>query len=359
MADMNSRAVNLMNGSDAGKIRSIPVDSCYLCGADGSLLYGGLKDRLFNVMGEWSLVSCTNHECGLVWLNPKPLPEEIGKLYVDYCTHTANSPAIESVSLFRKGLLSIGAFFGKGEASVEAFVGSVRNSLALFGPRREMAEASIMWLSGKPTGRLLDVGCGSGHFLKQMRASGWEVFGVEPDPKAVAVARDEYDMDVRQGDLASVGFDDDMFDAITLSHVIEHVPDPAVLLSECRRVLKPGGSLVVTTPNMECLCHTLFKESWLDLDPPRHLYIFSALSIKSCASKAGIQVMSIKTCSRLANSRWFASMMLKDNGRIPNFDIPTQSFKQNLQAKFFHKVEYVLSRFRNVGEEIVLIGTKR
>jgi predicted SAM-dependent methyltransferase len=123
-------------------------------------------------------------------------------------------------------------------------------------------------------------------------------------------------------------------------------------------VLKPGGTLVVTTPNADSLCHKLFKDAWLDLDPPRHLYVFSARSIRSCADNVGIKVTGVKTCSRLANSRWFASMLIKQNGRIPNFRLPIQNFEQQMQAKIFHIFEYVLSRYRNVGEEVVLIGTK-
>ena len=355
---MNSSDRDDMNCGNTDKITTMHVDSCYLCGFGGALVYPGLKDRLFNVAGEWSLVKCTNPECGLIWLDPSPVQEDIGKLYANYCTHTPGYRENEGVGHIRRGLLSIGAIFGIGESAVETFVRAVRKCLAKFGPRREMAEASNMWLSEKSTGRLLDVGCGSGYFLKQMRNEGWDVFGVEPDPKAVAVARDEYGIDVRQGNLSNAGFTDNMFDAITLSHVIEHIYDPANLLRECGRVLKPGGTLVVTTPNAESLCHTLFKEAWLDLDPPRHLHVFSVRSIRICADKAGIKVKTIKTCSRLANSRWFASMLLKRNGRIPNFNVPAQSFKQSMQAKSFHLIEYLLSYNRNAGEEIVLIATK-
>jgi 2-polyprenyl-3-methyl-5-hydroxy-6-metoxy-1,4-benzoquinol methylase len=77
--------------------------------------------------------------------------------------------------------------------------------------------------------------------------------------------------------------------------VIEHVPDPASLLKECRRVLRPGGKLVVATPNCKSLGHSLFKENWRGLEPPRHLQILSPLALRRFLSEAGFKQVKIMT----------------------------------------------------------------
>jgi hypothetical protein len=68
---------------------SVPCPNCYLCGTGGEPLYEGLKDRLFNAPGEWNLKRCPNPECGLLWLDPMPLEEDIGMAYETYFTHAA------------------------------------------------------------------------------------------------------------------------------------------------------------------------------------------------------------------------------------------------------------------------------
>src|SRR5208283_2932444 len=89
---MNTEAAEI--GLDSPReIRSFPCPKCYLCGADGEPLYAGLRDRLFNAPGEWGLKRCPNSECGLVWLDPMPLEEDIGIAYESYFTHPAPGDA--------------------------------------------------------------------------------------------------------------------------------------------------------------------------------------------------------------------------------------------------------------------------
>src|SRR5208283_4697550 len=113
-------------------------------------------------------------------------------------------------------------------------------------------------------------GCGDGRFLALMRDAGWDVYGIEPDPVAAKVAQRELGTSVTVGALEDAGFPDEAFDAVTLSHVIEHVHDPVALLAECRRVLKPDGSVVIVTPNIRSLGHQKFQSLWRGLEPPRH-----------------------------------------------------------------------------------------
>ena len=94
----------------------------------------------------------------------------------------------------------------------------------------------------KANERLLDLGCGNGSFLLRARCAGWDVVGLDPDPKAVEVACSQ-GLDVRLGDLGTLDPSIEQFDVITLAHVIEHVHHPAKVLEACYRLLRTGGFL--------------------------------------------------------------------------------------------------------------------
>jgi len=153
----------------------------------------------------------------------------------------------------------------------------------------------VMYLPAIARGRLLDIGCGNGSFLACMRERGWEVQGIEPDPEASRLARERFGLEVVTGTLEETSLPANSADAITMTHVIEHVPDPVGLLAACCRILKPGGKLVAVTPNVESLAHHLFGVGWTHLDPPRHFNLFSPRTLQSCAQQAGLQTESLRT----------------------------------------------------------------
>ena len=108
------------------------------------------------------------------------------------------------------------------------------------------------WLADRPArGELLDVGCGTGAFLEAARRRGWKIAGTEISPEAARAASRLLGVEVFCGELASARLESDRFDLVTLWHVLEHVADPSATLSECARVLSPGGVMVVAVPNVE------------------------------------------------------------------------------------------------------------
>jgi len=155
--------------------------------------------------------------------------------------------------------------------------------------------SGIKYLINPTKGRLLDIGCGDGSFLALMRDLGWKVVGLEPDPVAAKGARERFLIPVVEDTLEDARLPHRSFDVITLNHVIEHVYDPVSFLKECRRVIKPGGRVVITTPNFSSLGHTIFKRFWRALDAPRHLYLFEAASLQKCVAQSHLRIEVVKT----------------------------------------------------------------
>jgi len=211
-----------------------------------------------------------------------------------------------------------------------------------------------MCLNGAQRGKLLDLGCGNGRFLALMRDAGWEVRGIEPDPAAAKVAQEQFGIPVIVGTLEDAELPGESFDAITLSHVIEHVHDPIALLSECRRVLKPEGRAVIVTPNIRSLGHQKFGSSWRGLEPPRHLLIFSLTALRVCCEMADLRVQILRTSARAAGLVWQESEMIKRRKESSSLD---RALPSRLRSLFFNLHEDGLCRAsEEVGEEILLIA---
>ena len=236
--------------------------------------------------------------------------------------------------------------------------GLLSHILSWIGPLKEIVGRSVVYLKASDRGCLLDVGCGNGRFLAQMRELGWEVMGVEPDSEAARIARKRFGLDVFQGTLEEAKFPDNSFDAITMNHVIEHVPDPIGLLAECRRILKPDGKMVMVTPNIQSLGRYLFGKAWLHWDPPRHLVLFSPKSLRACAERAGLRVRSLWTTSKGACFIWTASRLIRRDGKLLRGTPQRPSLWLKLEGLAFWAVEYLLCLARNLGEEIVLEAVK-
>jgi 2-polyprenyl-3-methyl-5-hydroxy-6-metoxy-1,4-benzoquinol methylase len=145
--------------------------------------------------------------------------------------------------------------------------------------------------------RLLDVGCSSGAFLLTARKLGLETAGVEPSADAAETAR-RAGLNVFTGFLQAARFPDASFDAATLIEVIEHLRDPRSLLAECRRVLRPGGILLVTTPNAGSWTARLMGARWAGFSLTAmggHISFFNPRSIALIAARTGFELARIET----------------------------------------------------------------
>ena len=320
---------------------------CSLCGANGRQLYQQLVDRLYQAAGTWNLRECV--ACGLTWITPVQTEADIPALYKGYYTHqTAASSPPTALRLTRRILTST--------------VG--RHMLALLVKLGALPAAQLpslwreLWLDEGVTGCVLDVGCGNGHFLSALRSLGWQTKGVEPDAAAAAVAREAAGLDVLHSSLEAAKLPEARFDVITMNHVIEHLPDPLGTLSECYRILRPGGRLVIFTPNLASLGHRLFRSAWLHLDPPRHLFLFTPQTLPSAVERAGFRVESVRTVAGGAPLAWSASRMIQRWRKLPQGWRSQVPRSIQAQAYIFGLVERLLNCVTNSGEELALVAVR-
>jgi SAM-dependent methyltransferase len=139
--------------------------------------------------------------------------------------------------------------------------------------------------------RLLDVGAAAGYFVEQARAAGWDAEGLEPSRWASAYAREQLRVPVAEGTLESAAIAPASFDVVTFWEVIEHVPSPRDFLADVARVLKPGGSLFLSTPDSGSLVARVLGRRWLGWNKvPEHLFFFDRGSLIRLLDQAGFDV---------------------------------------------------------------------
>lgn len=343
--------------SDA-PIQCEPRPSCWLCGSLGQVAYTTLRDTVFGVPGTWQMRGCQN--CGLLWLDPRPLNTELPRVYRAYYTHTTTVPGNPRLASMRQTIQRQiwSDLLGYPRHPLSAGYRLIIKMLHFFPGVSDSAILEAMGVHADWGTDLLDVGCGNGRYLAQMRILGWEVTGVEVDPAAADRARAAFGLTVHTGTLFDGEFPPESFDVVTISHVIEHVDDPLGLLRECCRVLRPGGRVVITTPNSASLGHRWFGAVWRGLEPPRHLTIFSPRALDQIVRQAGFQRVKLQTSGRLARSIYAASKI--NQARLRDLEPPNdRNVWVKLQRYLFQFNEEFLRLFLvDVGEEIFYIGAK-
>jgi ubiquinone/menaquinone biosynthesis C-methylase UbiE len=146
--------------------------------------------------------------------------------------------------------------------------------------------------------RLLDVGCGLGFVLEAAVARGWDASGVDVSGRVVEICRQKgLDSHVVTDD--RLPFDDQSFDIVTAWSVIEHMGDVREALDEWRRVLRPGGLLVVDTSDADCLKVRLLGARYRRFWRPEHTYAFTPRTLVQLLEKAGYQLIPQPLLGRL------------------------------------------------------------
>jgi 2-polyprenyl-3-methyl-5-hydroxy-6-metoxy-1,4-benzoquinol methylase len=330
---MSAPQLASMDQQSPDQIRSRPCPNCYLCGERGELLYEDLSDRLFGAPGGWNFRRCRDLACGLLWLDPMPAEEDIGKAYAKYYTHI-NVPEHDGRLMWILRLVH----------------DLLLSATLISGERKRLA---FMYLDGMSPGRVLDVGCGDGSRLARLRSLGWDVRGQEMDPEAASRASQSYGVQVHLGPLDEAGFDEGEFDAVAMNHVIEHVHDPVRLLAGCARLLRKGGTLIAVTPNAESCGHKRFGSAWRGLEPPRHIHLFSQRGLRQLAGRAGFGHLDTWTTPAHAEMVANGTLDVRAGCKEP-VDLGRKLMRRLLCLQYQLRWQLAHMKDRNSGEECVL-----
>lgn len=323
-------------------IRTKENPDCHLCGSKGKVICEGLRDYLFSVEGDWSFFRCGNRECGLVWINPAPLEEDIHKAYEVYYTHDKSVAPKNAVRHFIN-------------RTIRVFYDFLIAVLLLKRSRKKLYK---MYLGETAPGNLLEVGCGNGERLAMFQKMGWSVHGQEVDNTCVKNAFKRFGIEIRLGELDDLGYQDNYFDAIVLNHVIEHVHEPVLLMSKCYELLKSGGVLTVVTPNNESSGLKYFKENWRGLEPPRHIHIFNISSLNAGAEKSGFNLFETRTTAVNAETIAYGSLRIEYENKRGGRNKGQKIFVR-LMSFYYQFLFSLLNVFdKSSGEECVLKATK-
>jgi len=152
-------------------------------------------------------------------------------------------------------------------------------------------------------GSLLDVGSGYGFFLKEVQSAGWRAIGIESSPREVRYSTDELHVEVLDSDVhtALAKLPSSSFDAVTFWHVLEHVEQPRTVLEESKRLLRPGGLLVVNSPNLDSAAFRVLRARWSWIYVPGHLQYFRAKPFAEWVGKQGLDVETLQTWTQAPN----------------------------------------------------------
>ena len=225
--------------------------SCPVCGDS--------ERRVFGDIGSNRVVICRG--CGLFYTNPIPNPQ-------DLIAHLKNSPQYTNDQLNK----------------VQFFRNRASN---LF----DRIEAII------PTGRVLDIGCSIGTELVVARERGWDVTGIELSGSSVEIARSQ-GLRIIQTELEKARFPSESFDLITVNHVLEHISHPGSFLHEVGRILRKGGLLFISVPNVHAWQFFIRRQNYFWTFHDDHFLHFSTKTLGLLLQKYAFNILNLHT------SRW-------------------------------------------------------
>lgn len=295
---------------------------CCLCETiDAENLATGADFEYHTSPDQFAAMRC--RECGLVYLNPRPVLEEFARIYPpDY--HAFDFSSEE---------------FG--------FVYKVR--------RRLEANRLLKWCENLPeNARIIDIGCGDGFHLELLRDFGrktWTLEGVDAERRAVSVA-EKKGLKIHCGLLENLGLPPDAYDLAFLIMTVEHVADPPQLLRDVRSILKPGGRVVIVTDNTDSLDFKLFKNRhWGGYHFPRHWNLFNSKTMRRLAEKTEMEVESLTT--QISPVNWVYSI----RNRLTDRQAPAWLVEQfSLKSPVSLGVFTVFDIFNNLAGRGALIN---
>ncbi len=304
--------------STTSSLEEVP---CLICGESEAdeLLLG--QDEFYGIPGQFRVMCCPR--CDLGYISPRPHFEEILQYYPSDYYSFAPSDGLPSVASqanhWQKTYLAHRGYPThirlKAWTSVELWMYRVFRGEKLGVAFRPIPR----WQAG---GRLLDVGCGAGFYLSELKKLGWDVYGVEISPQACAAAESSYGVPTFCGSLETAPFPPASFDVITLWEALEHLPNPQETLERAYQLLRPNGYILGSVPNRHSVYTDLFGPAYYAWELPRHLYHFSRKSFVLLAQKVGFRSVRIRTFT-VGASILILSLGIRKNRRLGQRGLPT------------------------------------
>jgi 2-polyprenyl-3-methyl-5-hydroxy-6-metoxy-1,4-benzoquinol methylase len=236
------------------------LSNCPVCNAIEYKPFLVCKDNTVS-RETFRIVQCVS--CGFKYTNPRPEENKLGEYYKseEYVSHSNT----------KKG-----------------FINSVYQLV-----RKYTLLKKLQLISGYyKTGKILDIGCGTGEFLKVFKDASWKTMGIEPSSDARKMAIENYNLDVKE-EAEIKNLESESFDVITMWHVLEHVPQLNERIKDLKRLIKSNGIIVIAVPNCNSLDAKIYKENWAAYDVPRHLYHFIPKDIDTLFKNQGLKVFKI------------------------------------------------------------------
>lgn len=227
---------------------------------------------------------CSRHRnaraCGTVFINPMPSAQDLSALYPDDY-YSYQTPAVESrVRRLARTILRYPRVY----------------TLPDF---------------DRP-GTMVDVGCGAGHYLLEMKRRGWTVYGVEPS-RAAAEAGRRAGIEICVGELADAGFEDKTFDFVRSNHSFEHIPNPDDVLQQMRRIMKDDGKMFLGIPNFSGMWPAIYGKYWWNFGLPVHTFNYTVKGITQAIERNGFKIERVVHNSDYSGLT--GSMQIKSNAR--------------------------------------------
>lgn len=250
---------------------------CPRCGCELYLTLFRGTDRLYRTTQDrFNLVECAG--CGLIRLDPMPTPAELARFYPNEYWWDSNDSAADRLSeLYRRLVLQDHVHF--------------------------VTQGQL------EPGPVLDIGCGGGSFLAAIKRRGHEVIGMDYSARAARIAGAQHGVPAACGRLPALPFQAQSFSAVTLFHVLEHVPDPMACLLALWELPARGGRLIIQVPNASCWQLLLLGEKWSGLDVPRHLIHYRSEDLSDLLDACGFEVRRAKYFSLRDNPAGLATSL--------------------------------------------------
>ena len=252
--------------------------NCNLCDNNKTTLLLKCRNWLQKKNEYFNLVRCNN--CGLVYLNPRPKKESISSYYPnEYIPYNIDGQDLAE----RLAKTILGGYYKMEKSTLDKI-------------KSLLAELIYSPIPNDNRGKILDIGCGSGTGLYNLKKFGWDVYGLDISQKAVDFAKKKLGLkNIQQGFIEDKTYPEEYFDVIIMSHIIEHLADPKKTLIQVKKILKKDGTLIITTPDFSSPFRSIFGPFWFPLESPRHLYLFTPKTINTLLKKiGGFKIIKIK-----------------------------------------------------------------